>query len=178
MQKDLYFIAILAPEPILSEVLDFKLSMQKDFGCKHALKSPAHITLFPPFRSDAYTVDEIEIELHNLVSAYNSFNISLYNFNHFSNRVLYIDIEKNIKLNILGKRVIELMGKKFTTKPRSPFHPHMTIATRDLTEENFSVAWKKYSSVIYKREFIAHEITILRHNGKIWENYKTISLNC
>ena len=46
----LYYIAIVVPEPLQSEITAFKTAIHQRFGAKSALKSPAHITLFPPFR--------------------------------------------------------------------------------------------------------------------------------
>ena len=47
---NMYFIALVAPEEINTPILKWKTWFRDNFGCTVALKSPAHITLIPPFR--------------------------------------------------------------------------------------------------------------------------------
>ena len=62
----LYFIAILAPKKIDKEVSEWKQYMKEQYGCKVAQRSPAHITLIPPFN--------MKEEIENLMaSAMNEF---------------------------------------------------------------------------------------------------------
>ena len=48
--KNLFFIALIPPEPIKSEVMAFKKEMEEKFDSKAALRSPPHITLHMPFQ--------------------------------------------------------------------------------------------------------------------------------
>jgi len=54
MNKDwyLYFFAVVPPEEIQSSVTDIKQDFKERFNASHALKSPPHITLIPPFKYD------------------------------------------------------------------------------------------------------------------------------
>jgi len=45
----MYYVAIVCPDNLNNKIKGFKLWMQEKFGCTVALKSPAHITLIPPF---------------------------------------------------------------------------------------------------------------------------------
>ena len=45
----MYYIAVAAPEEINKQALKWKQYMKDVYGCVVALKSPAHITLIPPF---------------------------------------------------------------------------------------------------------------------------------
>ena len=44
-----FFIAIVPPEPLLSEIQDIKQSIFEKHNVKGALRSPGHITLHMPF---------------------------------------------------------------------------------------------------------------------------------
>jgi 2'-5' RNA ligase len=46
----LYFIALIPPEPFFSEVLGLKNEVKDRFNSKAALNSPPHVTLHMPFR--------------------------------------------------------------------------------------------------------------------------------
>ncbi|MGZ3924768.1 MAG: hypothetical protein ACXVBJ_13435, partial [Flavisolibacter sp.] len=45
----MYFIAIVLPPRLNEKVLKYKTMMLEKYNCKVGLKSPAHITLVPPF---------------------------------------------------------------------------------------------------------------------------------
>ena len=51
-------------------------------------------------------------------------------------------------------------------------HPHMTIATRDLSEEAFEQAWPQYESKEFNASFEAKSLFLLKHNGQHWNIYK------
>jgi 2'-5' RNA ligase len=45
----MYFIALVLPAYLNDKILVWKNFMQERYNCKVGLKSPAHITLIPPF---------------------------------------------------------------------------------------------------------------------------------
>ena len=49
-----------------------------------------------------------------------------------------------------------------------PFHPHITIAFRDLTQRHFNSLWGEVEHKSLSGRFSTENITLLRHNGKIW----------
>ena len=48
----MYFVALVLPEELNQEILKWKRYMHERFQCSVGLKSPAHITLVPPFWLD------------------------------------------------------------------------------------------------------------------------------
>ena len=44
-----YFLAILPPEKIATEIVAFQKEIEDEFGAIHAQKTPPHITIIPPF---------------------------------------------------------------------------------------------------------------------------------
>ena len=57
--SSLYFIAIIPPDPIKSKIENIKLEFSKKYKTLHALKSPPHITLHPPFNMMEDELDDI-----------------------------------------------------------------------------------------------------------------------
>ena len=47
-----------------------------------------------------------------------------------------------------------------------PFHPHITIATRDLFKRSFHEAWPIFEKETFEAEWEANALSVLRHNKK------------
>ncbi|HVT86381.1 MAG TPA: 2'-5' RNA ligase family protein [Chitinophagaceae bacterium] len=177
---EMYFIALVAPEKINEEVLKWKLWMQEKFQCQAALKSPAHITLIPPF----WMHPELETELLYSITEFSltqhPFPIQLTNFSCFKPRVLYVDVEKNEALTDLKNNLESFLIQKekfhFSKEDRS-FHPHVTIATRDLRKKAFYEAWEHLKKIKYTVEWYANSISVLKHNKKNWDVLFTSQFN-
>lgn len=167
----LYFIGIVAPEEINRQVLEWKHYMLQRFGCRVALKSPAHITLIPPFEMPATTQHEMEEVLLLFANEQPFFPIQLKNFAAFKPRVLYVHVQPNIHLSGLQARLeAHLINTSFPIKKEDrPFHPHVTIANRDVQKEDFPLAWQYFKQLSYDASFLANTISLLRHNGQVWE---------
>jgi 2'-5' RNA ligase len=176
----LYFIAIVLPEPILSDLLAIKEEFRERFGCKVALKSPAHITLWPPMNFPTEVVEQITTVLHTISAAQKPFSISLKNFDSFPPRVIFVAVEENPELKNLQLRLsdalctaIPALEQKRDTRP---FHPHATVANRDLEKNDFKIAWDDFSKRRYAATAEAKSITLLRHNGERWEEAEHFGL--
>lgn len=177
--KGLYFIAILPTQEISEKVERFKLDLKSKYGVSHALKSPAHITLIPPFKADKNELAEIESVLYTFASSQNPFMIHLNGYGCFKPRVIFIKVEDNERLEGIYQ---EFKIKYGNTGPwkntlRSKLHPHMTLATRDVKPLVFYRIWDVYKYMEYKADFVAHEITLLKHTGKNWEVYQSFTLS-
>ena len=168
----LYFIAIVTPNDINLQVKEWKLYMQQRFQCKVALKSPAHITLIPPFTMSQTSQSDMEELLLSFAAQQQSFSIYLKNFAAFKPRVIYVDVLPGEPLNEL-RTALEttlLQNNRFPIKKEErSFHPHVTIANRDLHKDDFPLAWQHFQQITYEASFTADAIALLRHNGQVWE---------
>ena len=63
----LFYISIVCPEQIEAKVKGFKEHMEKQYGSRAARKSPAHLTVVPPFKAE----DELEKSLVDFVETFN-----------------------------------------------------------------------------------------------------------
>ena len=169
---NMYFIALVAPEEINEKILKWKHFMKDHFGCVVALKSPAHITLVPPFWMSPELEPDLENSIHEFSSQQNSFTIYLHNFSAFKPRVIYVEVVKNTAIDSLQNSFTEyllLQNKYPLDKDNRPFHPHVTIATRDLYKKAFQEAWEIFSPKEYNAEWKIDSISLLRHNKKNWD---------
>lgn len=168
----LHFIAILAPDDINRQVLEWKNYMLQQFNCKVALKSPAHITLIPPFHLPDTDHDAMASVLNQLAPENTGFPVHLKNFAAFKPRVIYVHVQPNAPLQELKLKTEDalLQTHHFRIKKEErPFHPHITIANRDLKKEDFNDAWQYFDQLTYEASFTASAISLLRHNGSKWD---------
>lgn len=171
----LYFIAIVAPGHIDAAVLVWKKYMEQEYGCKVALRSPAHITLIPPFSMARENEPALIEELQQFSAA--SFDIRLKNFDSFKPKVIFLHVEPNELLSQLKAALGQFLIKDFPIKKDDrPFHPHITIANRDLRKNDFGKAWAYFQSLLYEAVFSADNISLLRHNNKEWEIAASVNL--
>ncbi len=169
---NMYFIALVAPDEINEEVLKWKQYMKDRFECTVALRSPAHITLIPPF----WMEDVLENDLKNAIREFSiqqtSFEINLLDFDSFKPRVIYIHVLPNEALQILHTHLENFLVQKklfALKKEERQFHPHITITTRDLHKGSFLEAWDIFKQKKYEARWFAENISLLKHNQKNWD---------
>jgi 2'-5' RNA ligase len=172
MMSKMYFIAIVAPEEVNATILKWKQLMKERFNCAVALRSPAHITLIPPFWLDEKDENELKNAIGEFSQSCASFEISLKNFATFKPRVIYVDVLPNQQLQSLHVQLEEFLVVKEQfpiDKEERPLHPHVTIATRDLHKKAFQEAWGIFKEKRYETSWIASNISILKHDQKKWD---------
>lgn len=165
----LYFIAVLTPDVITRRIRIYQQDFADHYNSSRQLKIPVHITLIPPFRMSAKEENVVQTILNTVSSSHGSFNIRLKDFGHFDDRVVFINIDDCIPLLDIHNQLRERLSGQYKLKPSFGFHPHVTLANRDLTNANFNKAWEKYKHLTFKAEFSCEELALLKHNGKLWE---------
>lgn len=175
----LYFIALLPSEKIQQEIKEFKDEIKANYGVKHALKLPAHISLQIPFRIEEKLetgfIDKLKLFTENR----SGFRIELDGFGRFSQKVIFVAIKNPDPVlelhSVFQKSVmskIELKDHELTSK----IHPHITLATRDIPRNIFSKIWNGFKDKSYQRKFMADIIVLFKHDGKIWHQHKFFQL--
>ncbi len=171
-----YFIAIVPPEPILSNIAAIKTELFENYGSKGALRSPAHITLHMPFSWD----DEKEEKLVSNLEAF-QFNqkveIELKNYDCFEPRVIFISTSENEQLKALQKNLVQHCKKYLQLFNQADdmrgFHPHVTVAFRDLKKPVFYKIWEVYKDKNFNAQFISRHICLMKNINDKWQVYKT-----
>ena len=169
--SQMHYIALVAEEPILTEIAQFKDEMLEQFGCRAAMKSPAHITLIPPFYWSRGMQKILMDTFRGFRSEVEELDIRVNGFGHFKRNVLFAAPEHNVPLLQLQRDCVDyfrpLLGDKIAEK--RPFHPHITIANRDLKSEDFDRAWEMFQNRPYIREWTVDKLSLLQHDGSRWQ---------
>src|SRR5574339_451119 len=85
---NMYFIAIVVPEEINQQILKWKNYFKENFECTVALKSPAHITIIPPFWMNEELENDLVPSIRECSTTENKFEITLKDFSAFKQKVL------------------------------------------------------------------------------------------
>ena len=174
MPDKLYLIALIPPEPLREQIKVLKEEMKDRFQSAHALKSPAHITLRMPLRLPPKKETRLVSLLKQLAGAQKPFPVKLQGFDSFPPRVIFIRIEDHKPITALMEQLEVVLTEEFSFgigDDHHPFHPHLTIAARDLKEAAFHQAWTEFKVRPFKATFEAHSLFLLKHNGRFWEIY-------
>ncbi len=175
---DSYFIALLPPENIREQVKEIKEEIKDKYQSKKALRLPAHITLQAPFKLEEVRLPHLLKVLEEFAATEESFDIELSGFGAFPPRVVFIEVSNPAPVKHLHKALHEVMlqiltGQEDRKYPK--FHPHITVATRDLHQNQFRPAWEEFQRRDFSASFTAHSLTVFRHNGKTWDMLRNFS---
>jgi 2'-5' RNA ligase len=171
INKSLWFVAVIPPDPIRSEVWDMKLEMRSKYHSKKSLSSPPHITLVAPFKIAQQYIGKVERIIREQIQGVRSFYTELNGFSAFAPRVLFVRPVKNKSLDLIWRKLNESLDSILPIDKRNKFNPHMTIATRDLTRDNYQKAADYFLLKRYERMFLVDKIYLLKHNGQRWDIY-------
>lgn len=170
-----YFIAILPPEPVFSEIESIKKTVSEKYNNKSALRSPPHVTLHMPFEWKTEKEEQLINSLNNFKFTA-PFEVELKNFGCFEPRVVFIDVVKNDSLHQLQSYVVNHIKTQLNifnqANDRRGFHPHVTIAFRDLKKTAFYEMMDEYKTKSYTALFSVNSFHLLKHTGKAWLPYK------
>jgi 2'-5' RNA ligase len=175
-KEQLFFIALLPPAKVQREATKIKEYFAKVYTSKAALKSPPHITLQPPFKWNWEDVPILTQHLQQFAETQAPIPLGLDGFGSFRQRVIYINVIKTPELVGIYQQLQQYLEDSLAivdemAKTRL-FAPHLTVAYRDLTRDNFRKAWPEFAAKKFCFEFIIPQLTLLLHNGKQWQIYQ------
>ena len=175
-----YFIAVIPPSPAYEETLALKEHFRDTYNSKAALSSPPHITLHMPFMWNEQKEAKLVAKLSEFARRWDPIKICLDNFSSFPPRVIFIAVTESDALYELQRQLhqffkweLDIFNANYQDRP---FHPHLTLAFRDLKKTEYHQAWKEFAEKEYKSEFMADKIALLKHNGKSWDVLKEFLL--
>ena len=117
----------------------------------------------------------MHLNLQPIFESFKPFEISLNGFGSFdkkNNKVIYLHAEENNLLSEMHRKLMLLLRAEFNfseTETAFEFHPHITIASRDLSSENFHKAWLEYKDKPFRAKFYVNRAYLMKHNFKKWE---------
>ncbi len=167
-----YFIALLPPQDIQDSITAIKQYFADTYDSRAALKSPPHITLQPPFVWEVKQIKLLNKYLQEFAQQQESISITLSGFAAFVPRVIYVNVIKSPELIKLHSDLIAYTETNLniidpSSKQRA-YSPHVTVAFRDLTKQNFRTAWPDFQQRSIYFEFLVTHLTLLIHDGKKW----------
>lgn len=176
MEKEsIYFIAVIPPNNICESITASRMDFADRFESKAALKTIPHITLKAPFKLTPPDQSDLRRWFGALSFQTGPFQIELKNFSAFNNKrhpVIFVNPVLNAPLSSLQKEIISSFQFTYpeipVTEQEMKFHPHITIAYRDLSFANFSEAWKEYQKKEYQGIFDVDSFALLQHDGRVW----------
>jgi 2'-5' RNA ligase len=175
-----YFIAIVPPEPLQSELMEWKNKMAMNYNSRGALRSPAHITLHMPFEMEGQKEKRFLSSAKEFIVNSTPFIIQLKGFGGFEPRVIFIDVEQNEKLIEIRDKTVEWMKTAFhifnQSDDKRGFHPHITIGFRDLKKVSYYKALDEVQKFRMEKEFFCENIEVLKFAQNKWETAMTIPL--
>jgi 2'-5' RNA ligase len=179
-EEKLYFIAIVPPSPIYEETLEQKAYFKSKYNSKASLNSPPHITLHMPFRWNERDEEELSCHLKSFADENPPVTIQLKDFSSFPPRVIFINVVITPELENLQKNLQRYFKRQLNifnaNYKELPFHPHLTLAFRDLKKPNYQKAWDEFVSKNYQATFLASTLALLKHSGSVWEVHKEFTL--
>jgi len=171
--KQLFFIALLPPPEVQQVANAIKQEFAEVYNSRAALKSPPHVTLQPPFYWEREKLPDLEQLLRQFARSQLPIPIILDGFAAFRPRVIYINVLKTSELLAVQQALMaELessLGIVHQPSKNRPFAPHLTVGFKDLTKQNFQLAWSEFQHRQLHFEFIVPQLTLLAHNSKRWE---------
>lgn len=167
-----YFIALLPPQDMQDFANEIKQDFAQNYNSRGAQNSPPHITLKPPFEWQLDDVPVLEQALQAFADIRMPVPVTLQGFDAFAPRVIYINVLKTPELLTLQTDLMAYcetsLGIVHPVSQTRPFVPHITVAFRDLTNQDFRIAWSKYHNQQVEYEFTASQLTLLIHDGNRW----------
>lgn len=170
MKEQLFFIAVLPGASVAAELTRFQQYAAEHFNSQRALRSPPHLTLIPPFRWAPEDRGRLDSALENFCRGRSPFFVQLNGFDCFAPRVLFVAVQPSSELNALQAHLQKFLQQSVALPVRDhrPFHPHFTIAFKDLRRSVFADAWVYFSRLPYEQVFEVSELALLRHRDKKW----------
>ncbi|RPD50604.1 RNA 2',3'-cyclic phosphodiesterase [Paracnuella aquatica] len=169
--SSMYYIAIVLPPSINEQVLQWKQWFRNQFGCTVGLKSPAHITLVPPHWMHIAAEAALAAAVAQFAQNQSTFVLSTQGFSAFKPRTIFAAVQHSDALHQLKQNLETALTANPALnikKENRPFHPHITLATRDLRPQHFAQAWPHFATKEFQVEWEVASISILKHNGRHW----------
>ncbi|MBK7094694.1 MAG: 2'-5' RNA ligase family protein [Saprospiraceae bacterium] len=169
--QKLYFIALVPGNPVQHEIMQFKEDARNMFLSSRSLNSPAHITIVPPFNLALNDEGKLSADITACLGKVEDFYIELNGFGHFGQKVIFVDVADNQLITDINKRLKKGLASYLNSEQNhdNKFHPHITVAFKDLMPEKFQMAWTYFSAIDYHRVIKLDSIVLLRHENRMWK---------
>lgn len=176
MKKPLYFVALVIDGPEGERITEIKKVFEREFNSSRALRSPPHITLIPPFSATDSVLDNFWDATKVVVEEYRPFSLEFNSFGSFKPRVIFIDVPLSPELSSLQHELsIEFKNTTGNRGEERTFHPHITVAFRDLTKEKFYEALPLFKDIKPAVQYRFNAVSLLHLEETGWKVIRKIA---
>ena len=174
----LYLVAVLPPEPVLTETWALKQEVHRLTGSRNAVRLPPHITLLPPMRESVDFENQCTTVLAAFAASETAFEVALDGFAWFGDRTLFVRVSEGAALRALHARLMAWCAAHLPqVRPENrPYTPHLTLATRDLPPAQVPALRQLFAERQYAAAFTVRGLTLFRHDGQQWQPRPTMAL--
>lgn len=145
----------------------------EQYQTKAALRSPAHITLHMPFQVTATKKRELVRFLSDFSARQKPFMVGHAGFGAFPPRVIFVQVVPESVLLVFREALVSALRQNFHLLSAEykdmPFHPHMTVAFRDLKKALFPEAWSAFANRNCDEQWRCDGLWLLHHDGQRWQ---------
>lgn len=178
MKPPVFFVAIVIEAEAGAAITQFKTFAAQHFQTSRALNAPPHLTLVPPFLWPDAQVGALLDCLADAVKSMPPFILQLKNFNCFAPRVIYVDVLPNAALSHLQQALEAQLREQLQLQSdrQYSFHPHVTVAFKDLSAAAFPAAWAHFSGLEFEQKVEVNHVALLRFEEHRWQLVSKIDL--
>jgi 2'-5' RNA ligase len=171
----IYLLAILPPHELARDIHQIRLHCSEKFGVLKALRPPVHISMYRPFRLEEEFENNFILLIQSAIAEQEVFEQEIENFEAFNTHAIVLRALLNTGILNLYNTISTIMREKGIDKHPTdifPFHPHLTIAYRDIKPEVFPLIWEDYKNKKFNASFRADHLSLLKHDGNRWLEIK------
>ncbi len=184
--RDRFFLALLPPLEFQDYANTVRQLFSDRYDSRKAFNSPPHITLQPSFDWPEDEVESLVTALTDCARNYRPAPVCLLGFGSFPPHVIFINVLRTTELLLLQANLqadcLDRLGVE--AQIEREYMPHMTVAFRDLTEQNFQRAWPLFKQQALgvsnhgngAYHFMADRLVLLKHDGQRWQVFREIAI--
>ena len=180
-----HFLGVLPPEELACRLEGCRRYMKETYGCKSGYGTPIHATLVPPFcLPEEYSTKDLvaAMEEHVLpLGNHLKFTSQVKGFDAFGDRTIFARVLEDKRWSVLRDRVLAAVlqhAPNCARKDRSPFHPHLTVANRDIPAGVSTDALKVLNELRLTATFSVDNVTIFERQGGSWTDVWSGAFGC
>lgn len=171
--RQTHFIGVLLPEDLEATLENCRRYMNTAYGCKSGYGTPVHITLVPPFcLQEDFSTEDLKNGIEEYVlNRQLSFTARIENFNSFGDRTIFANVIQDENWTKLRDEILKgilTACPGCTRKDKRAFHPHATVANRDIPEGVIIKALESMNELNLVKDFLVDNITIFERKGGRW----------
>lgn len=177
--RSLYLTAILPPSEAANRIHQLRIECSEKYQVYKALRPPVHITLYKPVWLPQSDETPLLAAMRSVAEEHAPFQQEVKDFAKFGKRVMYLEAIANPRILALQRQIAQVFREKSfdrDARETESYHPHFTLAFRDVTPEKFDEMWKEYRDRRFQMHFPVNDFSILKHDGTKWNVVETIPL--